>query len=86
MKGRITSYRRGRKTQNNYQMLIRVIGYHDKNKSSQLIGKKVVWKTKSGKEIKGKILATHGNNGLVRARFKKALPGQAIGTFVEVLE
>ena len=86
MKGRIISYRRGRKTQNNYQMLIKFTGYHNRKKASELIGKKVVWKSPGKKEIRGKILSVHGNNGVVRARFKKALPGQSIGDFVEVVE
>ena len=46
--------------------------------------KKVIWKSKAGKIIKGKIAAAHGNNGIVRAIFEKGLPGQAITTGVEI--
>jgi len=27
----------------------------------------------------------HGKNGLVRARFKKGMPGQALGSLVEII-
>jgi len=36
------------------------------------------------KKITGKISSAHGGNGVVRAIFEKGLPGQAIGTDVEV--
>ena len=42
-----------------------------------MVGKEVVWKSPSGKEIKGKVSDAHGNKGLVRAIFEKGLPGQA---------
>ena len=80
MEGLIVSYRRGRHTQNTRQMLIKVDG-----KREELIGKEVVWTSKSGKQIKGKISALHGNKNVVRAIFEKGLPGQAAGTKVEIL-
>lgn len=58
-----------------------VIETSDKNPAS-LIGKKVAWKTKTGKTIAGKILRTHGRQLL--ARFQRGLPGDAIGSEVEL--
>lgn len=52
--------------------------------SGQLIGEKVVWKTANRKLI-GKIVGFHGKNGVVRVRFNKGIPGQAIGTTVEIV-
>jgi large subunit ribosomal protein L35Ae len=49
-----------------------------------LIGKSVSWKSESGKILSGKIASTHGNKGVVRAIFEIGLPGQAIGTRVEI--
>lgn len=50
----------------------------------RLVGRKVAWK--SGKNrIVGKIVALHGKKGLVRARFRKGVPGQALGTTVELV-
>ena len=37
------------------------------------------------REIYGKITRWHGNKGVLRVRFKKGLPGQAIGTKVKIL-
>jgi len=84
MKAIVLSYRRGRHTQNTRQMLIKVEGM-GKEEASKLIGREVVWKTKSGKEMKGKISALHGNKGVLRVIFEKGLPGQAIGTEIEIL-
>ncbi|MDI6655696.1 MAG: 50S ribosomal protein L35ae [Candidatus Hydrothermarchaeota archaeon] len=47
-----------------------------------LIGRKVVWKTKTGKTIAGKILRIHGKRLL--AKFGRGLPGNAVGSEVEV--
>jgi len=33
----------------------------------------------------GKIVALHGKNGLVRARFRKGVPGQALGSPIEII-
>jgi large subunit ribosomal protein L35Ae len=52
--------------------------------SGQLIGRKVVWKGKN-RDISGKIVGFHGKNGVVRVKFKKGLPGQAIGTTVQLV-
>jgi large subunit ribosomal protein L35Ae len=35
--------------------------------------------------IVGKIVDLHGKKGLVRARFRRGLPGQALGTTVELI-
>ncbi|MCD6404112.1 MAG: 50S ribosomal protein L35ae [Nanoarchaeota archaeon] len=84
MKALILSYRRGRHTQNTRQMLIKVEGL-DVEGASKLIGKEVVWRSKGGKEIKGKISSLHGRKGVLRVIFERGLPGQAIGTEVEIL-
>ena len=82
-KGIITSYRRGRHTQRNKQMLIK-FEYDSDKTASKLIGKQVIWETKTGKYIKGKITRTHGKKGVLRARFEKGLPGDSIGTTVRI--
>ena len=53
-------------------------------KAGQLIGQKVVWKGEN-KKLSGKIVGFHGKNGAVRVKFKKGVPGQALGTTVELV-
>lgn len=79
MKGVIVNYRTGRHTQNPYQMIVKIVGVVTKEQADELVGKGVVWKTPAGKEIVGKVTGSHGNKGVVRVRFEKGMPGQAIG-------
>ena len=53
-------------------------------KAGQLIGQKVVWKGEN-KKLTGRIMGFHGKNGVVRVKFKKGVPGQALGTTVELV-
>jgi large subunit ribosomal protein L35Ae len=85
MKGTILSYRRGRHTQNVNQVLIELENVSSREKAEEFLKKKVIWKSPSGKEIKGQIIGLHGNKGVVRAKFETNLPGQAIITKVEVI-
>jgi len=85
MQGTILSYRRGRHTQNVNQMLIQLENVNSKEKAKEFLGKKLVWTSPSGKKIEGKILALHGNKGILRAKFERNLPGQAITTKVQVV-
>ncbi len=84
MKGLIVSFRRGRHNQTNNQMIIKIEGVKDKKKAAELVDKEVVFKTQTGKEIKGKITNAHGNKGAVRALFERGMPGQALAKHVEV--
>ena len=52
--------------------------------AGQLMGQKVVWKGENKKHI-GKIVGFHGKKGAVRVKFKKGVPGQALGTTVELV-
>ncbi|MFA5406553.1 MAG: 50S ribosomal protein L35ae [Candidatus Nanoarchaeia archaeon] len=79
MKALIVSFKRGRHLIHPRQAIIKVSGIEDKRKAGALVGKKIVFKTKSGRLMTGVITKAHGGNGLVRARFDKGLPGQAIG-------
>lgn len=83
MEATIINFRRSRHTQTTNQMIL-VAENIDKEKASSLVGKKVSWKSPAGKEIKGEIKAAHGSKGAVRALFEKGMPGQAIGTKVNI--
>jgi len=84
----ILSFRRGRHTQRTNQFLVEINGADTKAKASLYIGSRVVWTSpgKLKKKIFGKITTTHGNNGVLRARFSRGLPGTAVGTRVELVE
>ncbi len=53
-------------------------------RKGKLIGEKVVWKSKS-KQLIGKISGFHGKNDVLKVKFKKGVPGQAIGALVELI-
>lgn len=84
MEGRITSFRRGVRTQKKYQMIIKINDVNDKEKAKSMLNKNIVWKSPSGKEIKGTVTNVHGNNGKLRVQFEKGLPGQSVGTNVSI--
>ena len=85
VKATILSFRRGRHTQRTNQFLLEIPGCDTRAKAAQFIGRKVVWTSPGKKEIVGKIMAPHGNSGVVRARFSKGLPGTALTQKVKVL-
>lgn len=84
VKGKVVQFRRGRHTVHERHMLIEVPESINKEKAEKFIGKEVEWKSPAGKLIKGKVAGAHGNNGVLRVIFEKGLPGQSVGTEVEV--
>lgn len=85
MEGLIANFRRSRHVQTNNQMIVLVDKLSKKEDSKKLVGKKVVWKTKSGKEFTGKVASSHGNKGALRVIFEKGLPGQSLGEKVQII-
>lgn len=74
MKAKLVAFKgRRRDVINNYG-IIEVDG----GNAASLIGRKISWRSESGKAIAGVILRTHGKRALL-ARFKKGLPGAALG-------
>ena len=84
MEAQITSFRRSRRVTRPNQMILKVIEINNKDAAQEIIGKTVSWRSSSGKEIKGQIINTHGNNGCVKARFEKGMPGQSLFKKVEI--
>jgi large subunit ribosomal protein L35Ae len=82
--GKVVQFRRGRHTVKEKHMLIEIDGIVNKEKAESFVGKEVVWTSPAGKIIKGKVSGAHGNKGVARVIFEKGLPGQSIGTKVEV--
>ena len=86
MKATVLSYRRGIHTMHGNQLLLEMEGVDSRELASRYIGKRVIWTSPAKKQIFGKITSTHGNNGVVRARFSKGLPGTAVSSKVEIIE
>jgi len=82
--GVIVSCRRGPKTQKPKEYILRFPGIESVGGAARLIGRKVAWPVRKH-EARGKIVALHGKNGLVRARFRKGVPGQALGSPIEII-
>ena len=82
--GRIVNYRIGIRTQASRECLVQFTDISSALQAGPLIGKKVVWKGEN-KQFAGKIVDFHGKNGVVRVRFKRGVPGQALGATVELV-
>merc|ERR1712167_410521 len=86
-------FKRGQRTQFENQTLVKIQGCQDRKSSSWYHGKRVAYimrtkNSKTGKTYKamwGKVISSHGNNGLVRAKFAKNLPPRAIGGPLRVM-
>jgi len=85
MRGVVVSQRRGRNSIHEYQAIVEVDGITSREQASTLRGKRVVWATPGGRKLVGNVLAPHGNKGRVRVRFSEGVPGQMIGSAVEIL-
>ena len=84
VKGIVIQFRRGRKTYTPRHFIIEIPGSDSKETAAKFVGKAITWTSPAKKVISGKIAAPHGNKGNVRAIFEVGLPGQSIGTEVEV--
>jgi large subunit ribosomal protein L35Ae len=85
-KGKVIQFRRGRKTFKPRHFLLEIPTVLSRESAQEFVGKTATWKSqgKEPKIIQGKISSAHGKNGVLRAIFEKGLPGQAIGTEVEI--
>lgn len=73
------NYSGGRRTQRNKQILVKIDQADDKKKGAKYLGRKVTWNSPSGNTLTGTITSIKGGNGVLKASFKRGLPGQAIG-------
>jgi len=87
MEGVISNYKQGRHTLHPKHCILVFPNIKTRKEANTLIGRTVVWVSPSGKDMKGVISRAHGNNGAVRAHFKKAgVPGQALGTKIKIIK
>jgi large subunit ribosomal protein L35Ae len=80
--GRIMNYRTGIRTQTSRECLVQFadLGLVQ----GKIVGRKVFWNHGKSK-LGGRIVGFHGRNGVVRVKFTKGVPGQALGTIVELV-
>ena len=83
VEGVVVSFRTGPKTQSSKECIIQFLGIKSSGEAGRFIGRKVVCEIGKG-TVRGKVVALHGTKGLVRARFRKGLPGQ-IGIRVRII-
>ncbi|WP_457750482.1 50S ribosomal protein L35ae [Thermococcus sp.] len=81
----VLAYAGTKEHQDNHHMILKPLDMNDRAAASRLIGRKVVWRTPTGRKMYGRILKPHGNRGEVKAYFRPGLPGQALGDYVEIL-
>jgi large subunit ribosomal protein L35Ae len=81
---RIVNYRIGPREQSSREILIQIIGTEAASQPGKFIGKKVVWKNATAK-LMGQVVGLHGSNGILKAKFKKGVPGQALGSTIELI-
>ena len=84
VQGVIVSYRTGPRTQRPKECILQFSNVKSPGEAARFVGRRVAWPV-GERKIRGKIVALHGKKGLVRARFKKGAPGQALGTVIEVI-
>ncbi|CRG96476.1 60S ribosomal protein L35ae, putative [Plasmodium gallinaceum] len=92
-KGVILGYKRSQRNQDPNFTLIAIKNVNTKQHAQFYVGKRVAYvyrtnKHHNGVKIKciwGKVCRTHGNNGVIRAKFRTHIPPKAFGDRVRIL-
>lgn len=93
VKGKHVSYQRSKSVTNPNVSLIQLEGVQTPKEAKFYLGKRIAYVYRGKREIRGtkvrviwgKVTRTHGNNGVVRANFKKNLPPKSFGASVRVM-
>ncbi|CAL3962177.1 hypothetical protein PZA11_000592 [Diplocarpon coronariae] len=93
VKGRHISYARGKRNTTPGVSLIQIEGVSDTKGANFYLGKKVAFVYRASKEVRGSkirviwgtISRTHGNSGMVRAKFRNNLPPKSFGASVRIM-
>jgi large subunit ribosomal protein L35Ae len=78
------NYRIGIRTQMPKWCLIQITGEDSVSKAGRLVGRKVILNFEKNEFI-GKVVSLHGKKGVVTAKFRKGVPGRAVGAIVQLM-
>ena len=84
-KGVFVSYRCGKRTQRNKQILIRIEGVNSRSEAARFIGRKSAWERKTGKKDTWQSRGHTCEKGFIRVSLKKGLPGQVLGSQITII-
>ncbi|SBT71518.1 60S ribosomal protein L35ae, putative [Plasmodium malariae] len=92
-KGVILGYKRSQRNQHPNFTLVSIRNVHTKKDAQFYVGKRIAYVYRTNKHhngvkircIWGKVCRTHGNSGVIRARFKTHIPPKAFGDRVRIL-
>lgn len=93
VKGKHLSYQRSKNVNHPGTSLIQIEGVGSTQDARFYLGKRIAYVYRAQKEIRGskirviwgKVTRTHGNNGVVRANFKRNLPPKTFGASVRIM-
>ncbi len=76
--GTIVNYRIGIRTQMPKWCLVQIMGENTVSNAGQLVGRKMILKFGKNSFV-GRISDLHGKKSVVKVKFQKGIPGQALG-------
>ncbi|KAI0255689.1 60S ribosomal protein L33-A-like protein [Lactifluus subvellereus] len=92
-KGRVLGHKRGKRNTRPNTSLLQIEGVASKEDAQFYLGKRVAYVYRAKREIAGskvrviwgRVTRPHGNNGVVKSKFRSNLPPHAFGASVRVM-
>lgn len=92
-KARILGFKRAKRNQRENTSLIEIENVKTKEDTAFYLGKRIAYVYRAQREINGskvrviwgKVMRTHGNSGVVKAKFAKNLPPRSMGASARVM-
>ncbi|KAI0083467.1 60S ribosomal protein L33-A-like protein [Irpex rosettiformis] len=92
-KGRILGHKRAKRNTRPNTTLVQIEGVANKEDAQFYLGKRVAYVYRAKRKIEGsnvrviwgRVTRSHGNNGVVKSKFKSNIPPHAFGASVRVM-